>query len=318
MPAGTSVGSIFVSIGADASALVTGFQRAEKTIERFGSRVFFLGSRMTAGVTLPIVGATLAVGRFGAEFDKAMTESLAIMDGVTPKIRKEMEDVARTISETSKYSVKQAAEGYYHLASAGYSAAESMKLLPITTRFAQAGVMDLAKATEYLAGAQQSLGMRMEDPIENAKEMARISDVLTEANNRALGTIEDFAQAITNKAGAQLRIYNKSVEEGTAALMALASQNVKGRLAGQQLYMVMRDLARFSLANADAWKKYGISVYDATGNMRNLGSIIQDVDKAMNKMSVLEQTKMWKELGFTDRTRAAIQYFRGMGSEMKN
>jgi len=318
MIGGTTVGTIFVRVGADASGLVTGFQKATREIERFGSRVFFMGSRMTAGITMPIMVAAGAVGKFGVEFDKAMTESLAIMDGVTPKIRKDMEEVARSISESSKYSAKEAAEGFYHLASAGYSATEAMQLLPVTTRFAQAGVMDLAKATEYLAGAQQSLGMRMEDPIENAKEMTRISDVLTEANNRALGTIEDFAQAITNKAGAQLRIYNKTVEEGTAALMALASQNVKGRLAGQQLYMVMRDLARFSLANADAWKKYGISVYDAVGNMRNLGDIITDVDKAMNKMSVVEQTKMWKALGFTDRTRAAIQYFRGMGQEMHN
>lgn len=317
MGMGTSVGSIFVSIGADTSGLVSGFSRAEREIERFGSRVFFLGSRMTAGVTLPIIGAAMAIGKFGAEFDKAMTESLAIMSGVTPKIRKDMEEVARTISETSKYSAKQAAEGFYHLASAGYTAAESMKLLPVTTKFAQAGVMDLAKATEYLAGAQQSLGMRMEDPIENAKEMARIADVLTEANNRALGTIEDFAQAINNKAGAQLRIYNKTVEEGVAALMALASQNVKGRLAGQQLYMVLRDLARFSLANTEAWKKYNVSVYDASGNMRNMSSIIVDLDKAMSGMSVLKITNMFKEMGFTDRTRAAIQYFRGMGEEMK-
>lgn len=318
MISGTSVGSIFVSIGADASGLVTGFSKAEREIERFGSRVFFLGSRMTAGVTLPIVALTSAVMKLGSEFDKAMTESLAIMDNVTPKIRRDMEEVARTISETSKYSATEAAKGYYHLASAGYTAVESMKLLPVTTKFAQAGVMDLAKATELLAGAQQSLGMRMKDPVENAREMARVADVLTEANNRALGTIEDFAQAITNKAGAQLKIYNKTVEEGTAALMALASQNVKGRLAGQQLYMVMRDLARFSLKNVDAWKQYKVAVFDGTGQMRNIGNILMDMERAFGKLSTVQQTAAWSQMGFTDRTRAAIQYLLYSGKAIKD
>ena len=317
MPAGTSVGAIFVSVGADTAHLAAGLSRAEMMVERFGSRLFFMGSRITAGITTPIVGLGIALSRIGAQFDQSMTESLAIMDKVTPALRSRMEQVAKAIAETTKFSSDEAAKGYYHLASAGYTAQEAMKLLPVVAQFAQAGAMDLAKATEYLAGAQQALGMRMKDPIENAKEMQRVADVLTAANNLALGTVQDFAVALSGKLGPMLRVYHKDIEEGTAVLMAYASQNIKGASASQQAFMAYRDIGRFAMENASAWKKLGVPVFDAMGNMRNMGAIVSDLDKRFKGMSDSTVIATFAQLGFTQRTRGALQYLLGQGEAIK-
>ena len=313
----TSIGEIFVRIGVDASGMASGMNRAEKMLESLGTRMYFLGSRVTAGFSAPLGVAVGAIARFGMEFDQAMTESLAIMENVQPKIRKQMEETARTISEKTKYSATEAAKGYYHLASAGMDAQQAMAALPVVARFAQAGMMDLAKATEYLAGATAALGMKSKDPIQNMQAMSRVADVLTQANNKALGTIEDFASALTNKAGAQMRIYGVNVEQGVAALMAFAEQNIKGKLAGQQLYMVLRDIGRFSVTHAKQWEGLGIHVWDAMGKMRDLGDILMELDSKLKVMNTPKQIRTLTDLGFTQRTLAATQAIIDMGGAIK-
>lgn len=313
----TVIGDLFVRLGVDLTAFHADLGSAEKRIERFGTQMFFLGSRITAGVSIPMTAALGIVGKFGMDFDKAMTESLAIMDQVGLKVRSEMEGVAKSLTDITKFSATEGAEGFYHLASAGLDAATMMGALPVVARFAQAGVMDLAKATEFLAGAQAAMSNGTESAAVKVEQMARVADVLTLANNRALGTIQDFAEALTNKAGAALRQTHKDVEEGVAVLAAYASQNIKGKTAGQQLWMVIRDLGTYALKNADAFKKHNIAVFDATGAMRNMADIIRDVEQATAKMSDAQRAAMFIELGLPLRSVAATKALIGYSEAIR-
>ena len=155
-----------------------GIKSAEKSMERFGTSMFFMGSRITASVTVPLVALASAVVKVGADFDQAMTESLAIIDKVTPQMRRQMEDTAKRVATTTKFSAQEAAEAYFFLASSGMSAAESMRALPVVANFAQAGVINLARATELLSDAYITLGLRTGDPLEQMQNMQRVADVL--------------------------------------------------------------------------------------------------------------------------------------------
>ena len=303
--AATVIGDLFVRLGVDATNLTRGLDSAEKRLESLGTRFFFLGSRVTAGVTLPIIGATGAIAKWGLEFDKAMTESLAIMRDVTPAIRSEMEQVAKDVAISTKFSAKEAAEGYFSLASAGLLSAEAMGALPIAARFAQAAVMGMAEASHYLAASQAAMASGSETAAEKVQQMAHVSDVLTEANNRALGTIRDFADALTNRAGVALRITNKSVEEGVAVLAAYAERGIMGKNAGTQLWMMMRDLQHAALENGDAFKKHGVSVFTASGAMKNMADIIGDMERATLNLTDAQKTQMMADLGMPQRSRAA-------------
>jgi len=316
--AATVIGDLFVRLGVDATQLTTGLTAAEKRLDRFGTQMFFLGTRITAGISIPVGLAMAKIAEFGGGFDKAMTESLAIMQNVSEEMRTEMERVAQAVSTSTKFSSKEAAEGYYSLASAGLDAAASMGALPIAAKFAQAGVFDLAKSTEFLAGAQASMASGFTTSAQKVEQMANIADVLTLANNRALGTIQDFAEALTNKAGAALRQTNKSVEEGVAVLAAYAEQNIKGKYAGQQLWMVIRDLGTYALKNSAAFKKFGIGVFDASGSMRNMADIIADVEKATDKMSDAQRASMFVQLGIPLRSVAATKALIGYSDEIRN
>ncbi len=315
---GTTIGDLFVRLGLDATELNTGLLSAEKRLDRFGTQLFFLGSRITAGVSIPLGLALDKIADFGMGFDKAMTESLAIMDHVSAEMRASMESVAKSVSNTTKFSSEEAAKGFYGLASAGLDASTAMGALPIAARFAQAGVMDLAKATDYLATAQAAMATGSQTSSQKVADMARVADVLTMANNKAIGTIQDFAEALTNKAGAALRQSNKTIEEGVAVLMAYASVGIKGKEAGQQLWMSIRDLGIAALKHKDAFKQFHIAVYDANGGMKNMADIIADVERATEKMSVAERRNMFLKLGMPSRSIAATTALVGLSGAIRD
>lgn len=282
-----------------------------------GQRLTSLGSRITLGVSAPIGGAMAAVAKFGMDFDKAMTESLAIMDNVSADMRKQMEETAFTVARTTKFSATEAAKAYYDLASAGLNANESMQSMETVAQFAQAGVLDLADAGDYLAGAVTAVGDEALGTTGKVQGMAKMADILTAANNSALGTVEDFAKAMSTRAGGAMKQYGLSVEQGVGALMAFAAQNIKGQKAGEQLYIALRDIQKASTKNAATWKQHGIEVYTAEGKLRSMGDVINQIAKYTEGMTAKQKFAAITNLGFLDKSRGAIQALLGTGNDIE-
>jgi TP901 family phage tail tape measure protein len=299
---------------------VAGLKTAEAKMERFGTQMFFMGSRISAAVTVPMTLLTKSIVKVGAGFDQAMTESLAIINDVTPQIRHQMENTAKQIALQTKYSATEAAEAYFFLASSGLSAAETMNALPIVAKFAQAGVINLAQATELLSDAYITLGLKTGPPLEQMRNMQRVADVLTEANNMAQGSIVEFSEALTNKAGVAMRVFGISVEEGVAALAAFAERGIKGKLAGQQLFIVIRDLQRAVLKNREEWERLagpGAVFDETTGELRNLADIIGTLEVALEGLSDRQTKATLDLLGFQERSLQATLTLIGVSDRMR-
>lgn len=270
------------------------------------------------GLLAAQVLAVIVVGSLAAAttFEQHMNQALAIMGDVSAGVRKQMEDAARAVAKTSTFSANEAADAYFFLASAGLTAAQSIKALPVVTQFAQAGVMDLERATELLLDAQTTMGLRSQDAAENMRNMARVSDVLSAAQIHSNATLEQMAESLVNKAGPALRVVGKDIEEGAAALMVLANRGVKGREAGTQLAIVLRELQTKAIKNADAFKEMGVRVFDASGEMRGLPEIIGDLEDAFEGMTDKERKEALIMMGFTDRSVGFIQALLGSSDQM--
>lgn len=293
-----------------------GISKAEEMLESSGRNLYSLGSRITIGLSAPLAGAVGMLGKLAMDFDQAMTESLAIMDGVNSEMRLKMEDQAKIISTTTKFTAAEAAKAYYDLASSGLTAEQSLEALPVAATFAQASMMDLSKATESLSAIQAAMGLKSADAAENMRGMARVSDVLVEVNNRALGKTEDFTAALV-RSGGSLKLYNKSIEEGAAVLGAYADKGVKGSTAGQQLYMVLRDLSSAAVKFPERFEKAGIAVFDAAGKMRNMADISDDMTKKLGPMSDAGKRAEIQFLGLTSRSQNALLPLLGMGDRIR-
>jgi TP901 family phage tail tape measure protein len=300
--AGKKTSVIQVMIAGDARDL----QKATKQ----GSVGFDLLAGAAIAATKIIASAATAIAGFSirefAKFDEAMTKSTAIMGDLSDAMRKDMSDAARQVALETTFAADQAAEAFFFLASAGLTAEQSIGALPQVARFAQAGAFDLATATDLLTDAQSALGLTSDDTAENLANMARVSDVLAKANTASNATIQEFSEALTEKAGVAMRQLGIDIEEGTAALAVFADQGVKGTKAGTLLNTTLEGLARTADTNTDAYKKLGVSVFDNEGEMRNLADIVGDLEKAFDGMSTQARNAELRNLGFTRQARDGV------------
>lgn len=272
-----------------------------------GASMKSAGRSMSVAITAPlaIIGG-LSVKAF-ANFDQAMTESTSIMK-VTEEQIAAMRDTALSLSETGAVlqGPKDLAESYFFLASAGKSAEQSMALLPKVSAFATAGSFSLSLATDLLTDAQSALGLSSKNVAEDTMSLVRVSDVLVRANTLANASVQQFSTALTSKAGAALKAYDKDVEEGVAVLAALADQGVKAELAGNALDRVIRLATKGALDNADAHAALGFEVFDASGKMRNMADIIGNLETVLEGLSDKERAAALDALGFEARVQSVI------------
>lgn len=290
-----------------------GIRQAEKSLTNFGKN---------AGIALG--AATAAVGAFAAmsvkafaEFDAEMTKSLAIMGDVSDALRGDMAQAAREVAKETTFSANQAAESFFFLASAGLDATQSIAALPQVSKFAQAGMFDMALATDLLTDAQSALGLTVDDATENLTNLTRVSDVLVKANTLANASVEQFSKALTTKAGAALRSLGKEVEEGVAVLAAFADQGIKGEIAGTQLSIVLRDLTTKAIDNRREFDRYNVSVFDSAGEMRNMADIVGDLERALDGMSDETAKATLLQMGFSDKSLASLMALMGTSEAIR-
>jgi TP901 family phage tail tape measure protein len=313
MPAAANLA---ISVTAKIDDFLRKFRRMERRFKRFTRTVRNVARRvkqLTIALSGMAVAGGIALGKLalsGESFNRKMRNSLAIMSGVGPKMAKEMKRTAIDVAATTQFSASEAAEAYYYLASAGLSAEQSLKALPVVAKFAQAGMFDMATATSLLTDAQSALGLKVSNAAKNMQNMKRIADVLVRANTLADASVQEFAEALANKAAAGLKLVNKSVEEGVAMLAAFADQGRKAAAGGEAMYIVMRDLQRAAVKFPDAFKRLNVAVYNA-GKMRNLAMIMADLEDALASMSHEDKKRALMMLGFQERSVAYTQMLLG-------
>lgn len=311
------VGELWVEFDARMDKFNRSITDAQKAMQRVGKKMEKVGKSLTKSVTLPIIAIGAASIKAFADFDKAITESLAIMGDVSDSMKKRMADVARTISEETTFSAKELAEAYYYLASAGMDAEQSVKALGDVARFAQAGAFDLATATDLLTDAQTALELSSKNAVKNQENLVRVSDVLVKANTLANASVQQFSEALTNRAAPALVQVNKSVEEGVAVLAAFADKGIKGQVAGMRFSMMLTNLETAARKNQDAFKKFNVSIYDSEGNMRKVADIIGDLEKALGNLPPKQRAAAMAQMGFNDRARQSIVTLLGSSEKIR-
>jgi len=297
-----------------------GFALANTKLKALGQNSKLAGTKLGM---LAKIGATAVVGALAgitkgaiesvqafARFDAELTQSLAIMK-TTEQQQRAMAIVAREVATETTISATESAEAYFFLASAGLDAEQSMKALPQVARFAQAGMFDMALATDLATDAQSALGLTVKDAQQNLTNLTRVTDVLVKANTLANASVQQFSESLTNKAGAQLKVVNKDIEEGVAVLAAFADAGVKGAAGGEKLNQIIRDIPRAAERNKAAFQALNLQMYDADGNMRNLADIIEELDRVFKPMSDSMKASTLDQLGLNRGVADAVKILSG-------
>lgn len=290
-----------------------GLRKAEDGLKDFGK----LTAGIAAAATAAVAGIAVKSVKEFANFDAALNQSIAIMGDVSDIMRGEMSDAAREVALATTFSAEQAAESFFFLASAGLNAEQAVAAMPQVAKFAQAGMFDMATATDLATDAQSALGLTSDDAATNLANLTRVTDVFVAANTIANTTVEQLASALTSKAGSALANVGKSVEEGSAALAVFADQGIKGERAGTLLTNTIFGLTERVQAAPEEFEKLGISIFDADENLNSFADISEDFTAALGDMSVEQQLATLNQLGFTKQSREGLLALLGQSDALR-
>lgn len=318
----TTIERIVVRFSADLREWEHAVKTIDNSVKNMGRKMQALGASLTRNVTAPLTAfGGLAIREF-AKMDNAITQSASIMSKDVERmgfdnLREELNKTAEQLSLEMPQSAEELGRSFYYLASAGFNAEESIGALPIVSKFATAGMFDMAKATDLVTDAQSALGTNSGNYLETMAEMERLAGNLVEANTLANASVEQFSVALTSKAATSMRMFNIEQEAGLAVLAAYADQGIKAELAGTAYDRVLRLLSKSALENKEAHEAFGLSVFDSEGNMRSMVDIISDLETGFQGLSMEEKVATLAALGFEARVQQSIFPLIGMSEQMR-
>ena len=237
------------------------------------TQLLLVGTAAAAVVTLSVA----KYAEFGSQMSNVRAATMA-----TAEEQKALADAALDAGADTSYSATEAAAAEEELAKAGQNVADIVGgSLNASLALAAAGQLQVARSAEIMATAMTQFAIP-------ANEAAHVSDVLAAGAGKAQGSVDDLAHALSyvgplaNQAG-------WSIDETSGALAYFASQGILGEKAGTSLRGVLAALQAPSTVAAKTMEQYGLSIYDANGNMLSASQIAGQLQKSFGGLSQEER-----------------------------
>lgn len=243
--------SQFLTAARQNAASIRRQQRAVRMLERevrtFNRQAVVMGQRLAF---LGTIGAAVAVRQF-ARFEETMATVRGVSAATGDQFRV-LEQQARDLGRTTRFTSTQAAEGQLFLARAGFEVDQIYQALPSTLRLAQAGTLELGRAADIVSNVLQ--GFRTD-----AEETGRFVDVLASAANNSNTNLEQLGDAMAYVAPLAASL-NVTVEETAALIGTLSDAGIQATLAGTGLRGVFAALIQPAGMAAAVLERYGLTV----------------------------------------------------------
>lgn len=270
--------------------------------DRMGKRITRAGRGLASVFAIAqLARAAVAVGKVGATY----VDSLNKIQALTGSTDRQMARVAKTIeSQSSAYArfgqtTGDAAAGMVELTKSGLSADKALAAIRGTMTLAKAGELEVAAASELVANTLNTFSLK-------ASQASKIANGLANAANISSADVSDLAESfkyvspLAAKAGV-------SLDQTNAVLAQLANSGIKASQAGTSFRKFLLSLQAPSGAAKDAIEKLNVSVYDSDGNMRSLGSIIDQLGTGLSGLTQKAQNTALKDIfGLTGITGAQV------------
>src|SRR5690606_37369457 len=115
-----------------------------------------------------------------------------------------------------------------------------------------------------------------------------VADVLAAGAGKAQGSVDDLALALTY-VGPLAKSAGWSIDETAGSLAYFATQGIIGEKAGTSLRGVLAALQAPSRVASKVMDQYGLSIYDASGNMLSASQIAGQMQKAFGGLTQEER-----------------------------
>lgn len=230
-----------------------------------------IGTKLTLGVTTPIIGIGTAAVNAGNDFEAQMSRVSAIAGAYGDDLEK-LRDLAIELGAETSFSATESAEAMENLASAGFSTEEIIEAMPGMLDLAASSGEDLASSADIAASTLR--GFQLE-----ASEAGHVADVLAKNAADTNAAIMDTGYAMKYIAPVAQSV-GWSLEEVTAAIGVMADSGIKGEQAGTTLRGALTRLMKPTKAVKESMEILGVTFYDAQGKMKPLSTIVDELQES--------------------------------------
>lgn len=220
----------------------------------------------------------------GADFESSLSKTMGLMSSKYTAGTEEysqaldvLSQKAQDLGSSTQFSASQVADAFGYMALAGWDVEQQTGAIDGVLNLAAANGMELANASDMVTDYLSAFSME-------ADQAGYFADMLAYSSTNSNTSVEQLGEAYKNCA-ANMNASGQSVETTTALLSKMADQGEKGSTAGTKLTAIMRDLKNSAEDGAIAIGDTSVAVYDSQGQMRDLGEIMVDIQKATNGMT---------------------------------
>lgn len=304
--------SVEAILTANVSDFVSGFQEASNQARTFvdNNKATFdsfkkVGAAATTGGAVIASGLGFAVKK-AAEFESGMS-AVAAISGATGDDLQLLSDKAREMGSTTSFSAIDAAKGLEYMALAGWDAEQSAASLEGVLHLAEAGALDLGRASDLVTDSMAGLGLGVD---ELDGYLDKVAKTASSSNTDIDALMEAFVIA-----GGTFERLNVPLEESSAFLGVLANRGFKGSEAGTAMNAIMSRLTQTTGPAAKALKEMGVSAYDSEGNFRGMETVMKEVELATSEMTDAEKAHALTQLAGLNHGKTFSAMLSGLGDE---
>ena len=253
----------------------SGWYKLGKALEPVGQKMQDVGKKMesvgkdlTKKITLPLLGLGAAAIKVGSDFEAGMSEVGAI-SGATGNDLKLLEEKAKEMGATTKFSASESAEALKYMAMAGWDTNQMLDGLDGVMMLAASSGEDLGLVSDIVTDALTAFGME-------AKEASNFADLLASASSNSNTNVAMLGESFKYVAPL-FGALGYSAEDAALALGLMANAGIKGSQAGTSLKTAIANLANPTDKMAGAMKDLGISITDANGEMLPFKDVMDEL-----------------------------------------
>lgn len=261
-----------------------------KSFDTIGNRFQDIGSKLTMGVTLPIIGAGTAASKFAMDFGTGMAKVSTIADTTKVPMDKLKTGVVE-LSNKVGVTTKDLNEALYETLSAGVDTAKSIDFLNVAVKAAKGGFTDTATAVDGLTTVLNSYGLA-------ADEADKIANQMLITQNLGKTTFGELASSIgkVTPIAAALGI---STDELFSSLSSTTSQGLATAESVTALKAAMSNIIKPSKEASEAAEMLGIEFSTSAVKSKGWIGFLQEVREKLKEAAPTYDDALMRQEKYT-------------------
>jgi TP901 family phage tail tape measure protein len=257
-------------------------EAAGQKMQGIGKQVESVGKNLSTKVTAPLVGLGAAAVKVGSDFETGMSEVKAI-SGATGEDFVKLQEKAKEMGATTKFSATEASEGLKYMAMAGWDTTQMLDGLDGIMMLAAASGEDLGLVSDIVTDALTAFGME-------AKEASGFADLLASASSNSNTNVAMLGESFKYVAPL-FGALGYSAEDAALALGLMANAGIKGSQSGTSLKTAIANLANPTDKMAVAMGRLGLSITDANGEMLPFKDVMDELRAKFSGLTEEQQAQ---------------------------